>query len=80
MMKHPRLKKEYAGCYTYTGNEHVYRISETYDTGVHRRVWRVMYKPGTVFRLRFKAISLREAVKILDEVDGGDNNERDNQH
>lgn len=68
-MKNPRLKREYAGCYTYTGKNDEFRISDAgYEKG-QRHVWKVFTVPITTSQCLFWTNSLRYAVRLLDERD-----------
>ena len=65
-MKHPRLKREYAGCYTYTGNTDEFRISSGYSSAFHRNMWKVFRVPITTTDALFATVTLKAAVNALE--------------
>ena len=65
-MKHPKLKKEYAGCYTYTGNTDEFRISSGYSSTFHRNIWKVFRVPITTTNAMFTTETLKAAVNALE--------------
>lgn len=65
-MKHPRLKKEYAGCYRYTGDTDEFRISRGYSLAFHRNMWNVFRVPVTTTKALFATVTLKAAVNALE--------------
>lgn len=67
-MKHPRLKREYAGRYRYTGDTDEFVISDAgYDRKTRQRhKWMAFTVPVTTTQCVFWTSSLKDAVRILD--------------